>query len=51
MNKKYYPLSRSEEEIFASCLNDTDAYNLSNYLKLDSDIILFKFIEAIKKDI
>ena len=48
MNKKYYPLTQSEQGIYLSCLQDTDAYNLSNYLLLDNDIDLDRFKESIK---
>ena len=46
---KFYPLSKTEEGIYVACLNETDAYNLSNYLLLDNDVDLDRFKKAIKK--
>ena len=49
MNNKFYPLSKTEEGIYVACLNETDAYNLSNYLLLDNDIDLDRFKKSIQK--
>ena len=35
---KYYPLSKSEEGIYISCLNGGDAYNLANLVNLGKDV-------------
>lgn len=45
LKQDYFPLSKTEEGIYIACLNETDAYNLSNYLLLDSDIDVKKFKE------
>ena len=44
-----YPLSKTEEGIYVSCLKQTDAYNISNLLNLGSNIDVLKIKDAIKK--
>ena len=44
-----YHLSKTEEGIYVSCLNETDAYNLTYYTNLGKDIDIDKFIESVKK--
>ena len=44
-----YPLSKTEEGIYVSCLNKTDAYNLANVIDLGCDIDINKFISSVKK--
>ena len=44
-----YRLSKTEEGIYVSCLNETDAYNLTLYSNLGSDIDINRFIECVKK--
>ncbi|MBP5465958.1 MAG: hypothetical protein J6Y43_00130, partial [Clostridia bacterium] len=36
--KDFYPLSKTEEGIYVSCLKETDAYNLTNYINLGKDV-------------
>ena len=47
LKQNFSPLTKTEEGIYIACLNETDAYNLSNYLLLDNDIDLFIPIIAI----
>ncbi len=46
--KNYYPLSKTEEGIFASCLTPTDAYNLTNYVDLGTDLDVDRFVKGVK---
>lgn len=47
--KDYYPLSKTEEGIFVSCLEETDAYNLAHLVNFGKNLNEGKFIDAIKK--
>ena len=44
----YYPLSKTEEGIYVSCLQSTDAYNLAQVVKLDKNINIEKFKDAVR---
>ena len=44
----YYPLSKTEEGIYVSCLNETDAYNLANCVNLGKDPDVDRFVRAVK---
>ena len=46
--KDYYPLSKTEEGIYVSCLEETDAYNLAHLVNLGKDINIDRFKEAVK---
>ena len=48
MNKRY-PLSKTEEGIYVSCLTPNDAYNLTNCVNLGSDLNVDRFVQAVKK--
>ena len=45
--KDYFPLSKTEEGIYVSCLTETDAYNLANVVNLGKNINLEKFNKAV----
>ena len=47
--KNYYPLSKTEEGIYVSCLEKTDAYNLPNLINLGKNIDILRFKEAVIK--
>ncbi|MBR6071206.1 MAG: amino acid adenylation domain-containing protein [Acholeplasmatales bacterium] len=47
--KEIYPLSKTEEGIYVSCLKETDAYNLTNVINLGSNLDVSKFIKALNK--
>ena len=42
-----YPLSKTEEGIYVSCLKQTDAYNLTNVINLGPNLDESLFIDAI----
>ena len=46
--RDFYPLSKTEEGIYVSCLKETDAYNLANIVDLGSNIDIMKFKDAIE---
>ena len=46
---KYYPLSKTEEGIYLSCLEKTDAYNLANLVNLGKNIDVEMLKDSIKK--
>ena len=48
MNKKHM-LSKTEEGIYVSCLNQTDAYNLPFLMKIGSSIDLDRFNSSINE--
>ena len=47
--KGYYPLSKTEEGIYVSCLKQTDAYNLTNVINFGPNIDESKFNDALNK--
>ncbi len=47
--EKKYPLSKTEEGIYVSCLKPTDAYNVANVLNLGKDIDIERIKDAIYK--
>lgn len=47
--EKKYPLSKTEEGIYVSCLKPTDAYNVANVLNLGKDIDIDRIKDAIYK--
>ena len=47
--EKRYPLSKTEEGIYVSCLKETDAYNVANVLNLGKGINLDKLKDSIDK--
>ena len=47
--EKRYPLSKTEEGIYVSCLKETDAYNVANVLNLGKKINLDKLKDSIEK--
>ena len=47
--EKRYPLSKTEEGIYVSCLKKTDAYNVANVLNLGKDLDVIKLKDAINK--
>ena len=49
MKNEFYPLSKTEEGIFVSCLKETDAYNLANLVNLGSILDVNKFADSVKK--
>ena len=49
MKNEFYPLSKTEEGIFVSCLKETDAYNLANLVNLGADLDVNKFADSVKK--
>ena len=40
---EYYPLSKTEEGIYLSCLTKTDSYNLAYLMKLGKSLDIDKF--------
>ena len=44
---KYYPLSKTEEGIYFSCLEKTDAYNIPIIMKLGEKLDVDRFNKAI----
>ena len=44
---QYYPLSKTEEGIYVSCLTPTDAYNLTNVLRLGKSLDVPRFTAAV----
>ena len=49
MKNEFYPLSKTEEGIFVSCLKETDAYNLANLVNLGAALDVNKFADSVKK--
>ena len=49
MKNEFYPLSKTEEGIYVSCLTETDAYNLGNLVNLGKNIDIDKFKNAVNK--
>jgi len=47
--REYFPLSKTEEGIYVSCLKETDAYNLTDYVNLGKDLDVDKFKKAVEK--
>lgn len=47
--KEFFPLSKTEQGIYVSCLQQTDAYNLTNYINLGKDLDVKKFVVAVAK--
>ena len=47
--KEFYPLSKTEEGIYVSCLKQTDAYNLTNVINFGPNIDEAKFNDALNK--
>ena len=45
--KEFYPLSKTEEGIYVSCLKQTDAYNLTNVINFGPNIDEAKFNDAL----
>lgn len=45
--RDYFPLSKTEEGIFVSCLQPTDAYNLANVMKLGKELDVKRFVAAV----
>ena len=47
--RDHFPLSKTEEGIYASCLKPTDAYNLTNVVNLGSKLDVKRFSAAVEK--
>lgn len=48
--KEFFPLSKTEQGIYVSCLQKTDAHNLTNYVNLGKDLDVKKFAAAYAND-
>ncbi len=47
--RDYFPLSKTEEGIYVSCLKPTDAYNLTNVVNLGKKLDVKRFSAAVEK--